>query len=179
LPAPSARRPEARGSDNRRMAAPSATPAVHFLRRHGVDFSEHPYDYEERGGTRVSARELGVPEHLVIKTLVMEDERKQPLLVLMHGDREVSTKNLARQLGRKTVAPCSPDVAQRHTGYMVGGTSPFGTRKPLPVCVERTIADLERIYINGGRRGFLVSLAPSELVRVLSPTLVDAAIAAG
>jgi Cys-tRNA(Pro) deacylase len=158
------------------MAAPSATPAVHVLRRHGVAFTEHPYDYEERGGTHVSARELGVPEHQVIKTLVMEDERKQPLLVLMHGDREVSTKNLARQLGRKTVTPCSPDVAQRHTGYLVGGTSPFGTRKPLPVCLERSIGGLERIYINGGRRGFLVGLSPAELIRVLSPTLVDAAI---
>jgi Cys-tRNA(Pro) deacylase len=158
------------------MAAPSATPAVHFLRRHGVAFTEHHYAYEERGGTHVSARELGVPEHQVIKTLVMEDERKQPLLVLMHGDREVSTKNLARQLGRKAVTPCSPDVAQRHTGYLVGGTSPFGTRKPLPVCLERSIGGLERIYINGGRRGFLVGLSPAELIRVLSPTLVDAAI---
>jgi Cys-tRNA(Pro) deacylase len=158
------------------MAPPSATPAVHFLRRHGVAFTEHPYDYEEHGGTHVSARELGVSEHQVVKTLVMEDERKQPLLVLMHGDREVSTRNLARQLGRKSVAPCRTDVAQRHTGYLVGGTSPFGTRKPLPVCLQRTIADLDRIYINGGRRGFLVGLAPAELIRVLSPTLVDAAL---
>jgi Cys-tRNA(Pro) deacylase len=141
-----------------------------------VTFTEHEYRYEERGGTAASSRELGVPEHSVIKTLVMEDERKQPLLVLMHGDREVSTKNLARQIDRKTVAPCAPDVAQKHTGYMVGGTSPFGTRKVMPVFAERTIADLDRIYINGGRRGFLVALSPSDLVRALSPTFVDAAL---
>lgn len=140
-----------------------------------MPFTEHPYRYEERGGTAVSSRELGVDEHIVIKTLVMEDEDKQPLIVLMHGDRDVSTKNLARQIGKKTVAPCAPDVAQKHTGYLVGGTSPFGTRKAMPVYMERTIADLERIYINGGRRGFLISLAPAELVRTLSPTLVDAA----
>jgi Cys-tRNA(Pro) deacylase len=155
----------------------SATPAVHFLRQRGVDFSEHEYRYEERGGTAVSARELGVDEHRVIKTLVMEDERKQPLIVLMHGDREVSTKSLARQIDRKSVTPCAPDVAQKHTGYLVGGTSPFGTRKTMPVFLERSIADLDRIYINGGRRGFLISLAPSELIRALSPTLVDAAAA--
>jgi len=153
----------------------SATPAIHFLRRHQVSFTEHPYRYEERGGTAVSSRELGVDEHLVIKTLVMEDERKQPLIVLMHGDRDVSTKNLARQVGCKTVTPCDPEMAQKHTGYLVGGTSPFGTRKPLPVYLERTIADLDRIYINGGRRGFLIAMAPADLVRVLSPTLVDAA----
>ena len=121
----------------------------------------------------MSSRELGVDEHIVIKTLVMEDERKQPLIVLMHGDREVSTKKLARQADRKTVAPCAPDVAQKHTGYLVGGTSPFGTRKPLPVYMERSIADLDRIYINGGRRGFLIALVPADLIRVLSPTLVD------
>ena len=132
----------------------SATPAIHFLRQHGVDFTEHEYRYEERGGTAVSARELGVDEHVVIKTLVMEDERKQPLIVLMHGDREVSTKNLARQIDRKVVSPCTPVVAQKHTGYMVGGTSPFGTRKAMPVFLERTIADLDRIYINGGRPAF-------------------------
>ena len=154
----------------------AATPAVHFLRQHGIAFTEHEYRYEERGGTAVSSRELGVEEPRVIKTLVMEDERKQPLIVLMHGDREVSTKNLARQLDRKTISPCAPDVAQKHTGYMVGGTSPFGTRKALPVFLERTVADLDRIYINGGRRGFLVSLAPAELIRALSPTLVDAAL---
>jgi Cys-tRNA(Pro) deacylase len=150
--------------------------AIPVLRKHGVAFAEHEYRYEERGGTAVSSRELGVNEHQVIKTLVMEDERKQPLIILMHGDREVSTKNLARQIGKKTVSPCAPDVAQRHTGYMVGGTSPFGTRKPLPIYMERTIADLDRIYVNGGRRGFLVSMTPADLMRVLSPTLVDAAV---
>ena len=155
----------------------SATPAIHFLRSHKVPFTEHPYRYEERGGTAVSSRELGVDEHVVIKTLVMEDENKRPLIVLMHGDREVSTKNLARQIGAKTVMPCAPDVAQRHTGYMVGGTSPFGTRTALPIFMERTIADLDRLFINGGRRGFLISLSASDLVRVLSPTLVDAATA--
>lgn len=158
------------------MAGVSATPAIHLLKQHHVPFTEHEYRYEERGGTAVSSRELGVDEHLVIKTLVMEDERKQPLIVLMHGDKEVSTKNLARQIGRKTVAPCAPDVAQKHTGYLVGGTSPFGTRKEMPVFLERSIADLDRIYVNGGRRGFLIALAPSDLMRVLSPTLVDAAL---
>ena len=151
--------------------------AIPVLKKHGVAFTEHEYRYEERGGTAVSSRELGVDEHSVIKTLIMEDENKRPLIVLMHGDREVSTKNLARQIGAKTVSPCAPDVAQRHSGYMVGGTSPFGTRKPLPVYMERTIADLDRLYVNGGRRGFLVSMPPSELVRVLDPTLVDAAVA--
>jgi Cys-tRNA(Pro) deacylase len=154
----------------------SATGAITVLRKQGVAFSEHEYRYEERGGTAVSSRELGVDEHSVIKTLVMEDESKKPLLVLMHGDREVSTKNLARQIGAKTVSPCAPEVAQRHTGYMVGGTSPFGTRKPLPVFMERSIANLDRIYVNGGRRGFLVSMPPSELIRVLSPTLVDVSV---
>jgi Cys-tRNA(Pro) deacylase len=152
-----------------------ATPAIHFLRQHGVPFAEHEYRYEERGGTAVSSRQLGVDEHSVIKTLVMEDDRKQPLLVLMHGDKEVSTKNLARQIGAKTVSPCSPDVAQKHSGYLVGGTSPFGTRKRMPVYLERTIADLDRIYINGGARGFLVSLPTTDLIRVLEATLVDAA----
>ena len=154
----------------------SATPAVHFLRRHDVEFTEHPYRYEDRGGTRVSARELGVDEHIVVKTLAMQDEEGEPLLVLMHGDREVSTKQLARQIGRKTIEPCKPAEVERHTGYVIGGCSPFGTRKPLPVFVERTILDLERIYINGGSRGFLVSLAPSEIVRVLGATPVDVGI---
>ena len=154
----------------------SATPAIHFLREQKLAFSEHEYRYEERGGTAVSSRELGVDEHSVIKTLVMEDENKKPLIVLMHGDREVSTKNLARQIGARTVSPCAPDVAQRHTGYMVGGTSPFGTRKPLPVYMEKSIADLDRIYINGGRRGSWcdVTRGPDS---VLSPTLVEAGIA--
>ena len=158
------------------MVGVSATPAIHQLKQHRISFTEHEYRYEERGGTAVSSRALGVAEHLVIKTLVMEDDRKQPLIVLMHGDREVSTKNLARQIGRKTVTPCAPVVAQKHTGYLVGGTSPFGTRKSMPVFMERTIADLDRIYVNGGRRGFLIALAPPDLIRVLSPSLVDAAL---
>jgi Cys-tRNA(Pro) deacylase len=153
-----------------------STNAIRVLKQHRVRFTEHPYRYEARGGTRVSARELGVAEHAVIKTLVMEDDARQPFLVLMHGDREVSTKQLARQIGRKTAAPCDPDTASRHTGYLVGGTSPFGTKKTLPVFLERSILDLDRLYINGGRRGFLVSMAPADLVRVLTPTLVDAAV---
>ncbi len=158
------------------MAGVSATPAIHFLRQRKIAFTEHEYRYEERGGTAVSSRELGVNEHIVIKTLIMEDEQKQPLVVLMHGDREVSTKNLARQAGRKTVSPCTPEAAQKHSGYLVGGTSPFGTRKAMPVFLERTIADLDRIYVNGGRRGFLIALAPADLVRALEPTLVDASL---
>jgi Cys-tRNA(Pro) deacylase len=154
----------------------SATPAVHFLRRHHVSFSEHSYRYEEHGGTRVSARELGVDEHLVIKTLVMEDEAGEPLIVLMHGDREVSTRQLARQAGKKTVVSCAPAVAQKHTGYLVGGTSPFGTRKQLPVYMERSIVACDRVLINGGRRGFLVGLDPREIARVLKATLVDVAL---
>jgi Cys-tRNA(Pro) deacylase len=154
----------------------SATPAIHALRRHGVSFVEHEYRYEEHGGTRVSARELGVPEHSVVKTLVMEDEQKRPLIVLMHGDREVSTKTLARVIGVKTVTPCKPDVALRHSGYQVGGTSPFGTRKPLPVYVERTILDLEVVYVNGGRRGLLVAIAPSTFVTALGGTPVEVGI---
>ncbi len=149
------------------MTSPS-TPAVRLLRERGVAFNEHPYRYEEHGGTAVSARELGVDEHLVIKTLVMEDDERRPVIVLMHGDREVSTKALARQLGRRLVRPCPPEVAERHTGYRLGGTSPFGTRKPLPVYIERTILDLPRIYINGGSRGFLVSVSPVDLSTVLS-----------
>lgn len=158
------------------MASLSATPAVHFLRKNAVAFTEHPYRYEDHGGTRVSSRELGVDEHVVIKTLVMQDDAKKPLLILMHGDREVSTKQLARQIDRKTVEPCDPATAQKHTGYAVGGTSPFGTRKELPVYVERSVLDLDRIYINGGRRGLLVSIAPAELVRVLHATPVEAAL---
>ena len=154
----------------------SATPAIHFLRKHQVSFTEHEYRYEEHGGTRVSARELGADEHAVIKTLVMEDETGNPLIILMHGDREVSTKQFARQAGRKTITPCDPAVAQKHTGYLVGGTSPFGTRKVLPVYMERSIADLERVYINGGRRGFLVAMSPGEIVRALNAKLVDVAI---
>ena len=150
------------------------TAAVRVLRERGVAFTDHPYAYEERGGTAVSARELGVDEHAVVKTLIMEDDAKRPLVVLMHGDRDVSTKNLARLLGVKTIAPCAPEVADRHSGYQVGGTSPFGTRRKMPVYMERSIAGLPRIYINGGRRGYLVGMAPAELVRVLQPKLVDA-----
>lgn len=152
------------------------TPAVRLLREKKVEYTEHLYEYEQRGGTAVSARELNVPEHAVIKTLVMEDEAKRPLIVLMHGDLEVSTKNLARVIGRKTVAPCSPDSANKHTGYLVGGTSPFGAKKQLPVYMEKTILDLDRIYINGGKRGFLVGMSPGEVVRLLSPTLVEVGI---
>ena len=154
----------------------SATPAVHALRRHGIAFTEHEYRYELKGGTRVSSRELGVDEHHVVKTLVMEDDSKAPLIVLMHGDREVSTKQLARQIGVKLVKPCAPEVAERHTGYQVGGTSPFGTRKPLPVYVERSILDLERVYLNGGRRGFLVALDPKAAAAALTATPVDVAV---
>jgi Cys-tRNA(Pro) deacylase len=154
----------------------SATPAIHFLRKHGASFIEHEYRYEEHGGTRVSARELGVDEHSVVKTLVMQDERAQPLIVLMHGDREVSTKQLARQLDKKHIEPCAPDVAHKHTGYQVGGTSPFGTRKALPVYIEQTILDLPIVYINGGRRGFLVAISPGEIQRILTPTVVRVAI---
>ncbi|HEY4319038.1 MAG TPA: aminoacyl-tRNA deacylase [Herbaspirillum sp.] len=156
----------------------SETPATQFLRRHRIDFTEHPYAYEEHGGTAVSARELGVPEHAVVKTLVMQDEAAKPLLVLMHGDCKVSTKNLARQIGHKSVEPCQPDVANRHSGYLIGGTSPFGTRKAMPVYVEQTILDLEKIYINGGRRGYLVGLAPGLLPTVLPCTAVNCALAA-
>lgn len=152
------------------------TQAVRVLREHGVRFSDHRYAYEARGGTAVSARELGVDEHAVIKTLIMEDDRKRPLIVLMHGDREVSTKNLARFIGVKHVAPCDPAVADRHSGYQVGGTSPFGTRRAMPVYMERTIADLPYLYVNGGRRGYLVGMAPADLVRVLEPIPVDVAV---
>jgi Cys-tRNA(Pro) deacylase len=154
-----------------------ATAAERVLREHGVQYTEHVYRWEEHGGTAASARELGVDEHCVLKTLVMEDERRRPLIVLMHGDRQVSTKNLARQIGAKSVQPCAPEVADRHSGYQVGGTSPFGTRKAMPVYLERTILGLPRVYLNGGRRGFLVGLDPAEVVRVLKPTLVDAAAA--
>src|SRR5262245_35019068 len=144
------------------MSKVSETPATAFLKKHGVAFSEHPYEYEDRGGTRVSSQKLGVSEHEVVKTLVMEDEDKKPLIVLMHGDREVSTKNLARQIGKKRVEPCRPEVAERNSGYQVGGTSPFGLRKPMPIYVERSILGLPKVYINGGRRGFLVGIGPGE-----------------
>ncbi|MDN7945569.1 aminoacyl-tRNA deacylase [Burkholderia multivorans] len=153
----------------------SETPATQLLRRHGVAFGEHPYAYVEHGGTGESARQLGVDEHIVVKTLVMEDEHAKPLIVLMHGDRTVSTKNLARQIGAKRVEPCKPEVANRHSGYLVGGTSPFGTRKPIPVYVESTILDLPTIYLNGGRRGYLVSIAPSVLTTLLGAKPVQCA----
>jgi Cys-tRNA(Pro) deacylase len=154
----------------------SETPATQWLRQRGFVFSEHTYDYVDDGGTAISARALGVDEHHVVKTLVMEDEHAKPLLVLMHGDRTVSTKNLARQTLRKRIAPCVPEVAQRHTGYQVGGTSPFGTRKPMPVYVERSVLALERIYINGGRRGYLVGLPPTCLTDALGAIPVDVAL---
>ncbi len=154
----------------------SETQATQFLRKHKVSFGEHPYAYEEKGGTSVSARELGVDEHAVVKTLVMEDEAGKPLIVLMHGDCTVSTKELARQVACKKIEPCKPEVANRHTGFLVGGTSPFGTRKAMPVYVEQTILDLERIYINGGRRGYLVSIVPGELVRLLAARPVTVAL---
>lgn len=151
------------------------TPAVRELRQAGVEFSEYPYPYVERGGTAAFARETGVEEHLVIKTLVMEDDEKRPFVILMHGDREVSTKEMARTLGVKSVHPCAPETAERHSGYMVGGTSPFGLRKPLPVYVEETILALPRIYINGGKRGFIIGMDAKELVRILRPTPVRVA----
>lgn len=153
-----------------------ATAAIRVLRQHGVAFEPHEYAYVEKGGTSASSAALGVPESSVVKTLVMEDDEREPLIVLMHGDKQVSTRNLARALGRRSVQPCKPEVAERHTGYQVGGTSPFGTRRALPVCMERSILELPRIWINGGRRGLLVSLDPREAARVLSPTLVDVAI---
>lgn len=148
------------------------TPAIRFLKKEKVVFTGHLYNYEEHGGTKTSARELGVDEHSVIKTLIMEDENKKPLIVLMHGDLQVSTKNLARHIGVKSITPCMPETATKHTGYLVGGTSPFGTLKRMPVYLEETILDLPEILINGGKRGFLVIIEPKELVRVLNPELV-------
>jgi len=155
--------------------APS-TNATRLLRERKVPYTEHLYRYEEKGGTAVSARELGVDEHAVVKTLVMEDEAGAPLVVLQHGDREVSLKGLARQLSRKSIQPCRPEVAQRHSGYLVGGTSPLGTRKAMPVFVERTVLDLPVIYVNGGSRGFLVGVDPKALAALLGATSVDAAL---
>jgi Cys-tRNA(Pro) deacylase len=175
----------ARAPALRRMLAPtmartkphvSETPATALLRQHGVAFTEHVYDYVEHGGTAESSRQLGVPEHEVVKTLVMQDDKAQPLIVLMHGDKQVSTKNLARAIGAKSVEPCKPDVAQRHSGYLVGGTSPFGTRKAMPVFVEASILALPRICINGGRRGFLVGIAPAVLTQLLQARPVQCAI---
>jgi Cys-tRNA(Pro) deacylase len=154
----------------------SETPATQFLRKHGVAFTEHPYEYEEHGGTEVSARELGVDEHHVVKTLIMQDEAAKPLVVLMHGDRKVSTKDLARQIGCMSVEQCKPEVANRHSGFLVGGTSPFGTKKVMPVYVEKTILELDRIYIDGGRRGYLIGIAPAAMQAVLKMTPVDCAL---
>ena len=156
----------------------SETPATQFLRRAGVAFSEHVYDYVDHGGTAESSRQLGVPEHEVVKTLVMQDDKAQPLIVLMHGDRQVSTKALAREIGVKSVEPCKPDVAQRHSGFLVGGTSPFGTRKAMPVYVEASVLTLPRILINGGRRGFLVGIDPAVLGAHLQARAVHCALAA-
>jgi Cys-tRNA(Pro) deacylase len=157
-------------ADRRPMSA-----AVRALLAARVAFTDHVYEYREHGGTAWAAEALGLPEHAVIKTLVMQDDRRAPLVVLMHGDREVSTRELARALGARSVSPCPPDVAERHSGYRVGGTSPFGLRRPLPVYAEASVADLERLYLNGGKRGYLVGLAAADLVRLLAPTLVHAA----
>ena len=154
----------------------SETQATQLLRKHKAEFTEHPYAYEEHGGTAVSARELGVEEHSVVKTLIMQDEAAKPLIVLMHGDCKVSTKNLARQIGCKSVEPCKPEVAQKHSGFLVGGTSPFGTRKAMPVYVERSILDLGKIYINGGRRGYLVGISPALLTTLLQARPVECAL---
>ncbi len=154
----------------------SETPATQMLRAAGVVFTEHPYDYVDHGGTAESARQLGVPENEVVKTLVMQDDKAQALIVLMHGDRQVSTKNLAREIGVKSVEPCKPEVAQRHSGYLVGGTSPFGLRKSMPVYVQASVLALPRICINGGRRGFLVGIAPQVLVQLLGARAVNCAL---
>jgi Cys-tRNA(Pro) deacylase len=158
------------------MSKAPSTNATRLLKQAGIAYTEHLYRYEDHGGTAVSARELGVDEHAVIKTLVMEDDRGAPLIILMHGDREVSTKELARQIGAKSVQPCKPEVANRHSGYLVGGTSPLGTKKAMPICAEATLFDLPRIYLNGGSRGFLVGLEPKDLERVLKLTRVSVAI---
>ncbi|MGK2900448.1 MAG: aminoacyl-tRNA deacylase [Burkholderiaceae bacterium] len=160
----------------RKSAHVSETPATQWLRERGVAFTEHVYDYVEHGGTAESSRQLGVPEHEVVKTLVMQDERARPLIVLMHGDRQVSTKNLARQIGAKAVEPCTPEVAQRHSGFMVGGTAPFGLKKAMPVYVEASVLALPRVCINGGRRGYLVGIAPGVLVEILAARPVNCAL---
>src|SRR5450759_2281276 len=155
------------------MSKHTGTPATIFLAQHGVSYTEHPYEYVEHGGTSVSSSSLGVDEHHVVKTLIMEDDQEKPLCVLMHGDRKVGLKELARQIGVKKVAPCKPEDAARHSGYLVGGCSPFGLRKPMPVYMEKTILGLEKLYINGGRRGFLVGMPPAEVVRVVQPVMVE------
>ena len=151
----------------------AGTPATAFLAKYGVTYTEHEFEYVEHGGTSHSSQRLGVPENQVVKTLIMETEKGDPVVVLMHGDRKVSTKELARVAGVKKIAPCKPEVATRHSGYLIGGTSPFGTRKAMPVYLEKTVLELPRIYINGGRRGYLLGMAPGELVRLLSPSLVE------
>lgn len=156
---------------------PPETPATLFLRQHQIPHSDHLYAYENHGGTAVSARELNVPEHAVVKTLVMQDENAKPLIVLMHGDCKVSTKELARQADRKRIEPCKPEIALKHTGYMVGGTSPFGTKKSLPIFIEKSILSLPLIYINGGRRGYLVGVDPNDIVKALKPMIVEVALA--
>ena len=158
------------------MAKHSETPATAMLKQHGVIYTEHVYEYVEHGGTSVSSTSLGVDEHHVVKTLIFEDDKRQPLCVLMHGDRKVSTKELARQIGAKRVAPCKIDDATRHSGYQVGGCSPFGLKKPMPVYLEASILPLERILINGGKRGFLLGMSPQDIVRVVAPTLVNVAL---
>ena len=158
------------------MTKHSETPATSLLKQHGVTYTEHVYDYVEHGGTSVSSSSLGVDEHHVVKTLIFEDDKRQPLCVLMHGDRKVSTKELARQIGAKRVAPCKPENASRHSGYQLGGCSPFGLRKPMPVFMEESILALDRILINGGKRGFLVGMPAQEVVRVVKPTLVNVAL---
>ena len=154
----------------------TVTPATAFLAKHGIPYTEHYFGYVEHGGTSVSSAALGVPEHQVVKTLVMETEKGDPVVVLMHGDRKVSTKELARAAGVKRIVPCKPEVAQRHSGYLVGGTSPFGTRKAMPVYLERSVLALDRMYINGGRRGYLLGMDPAVLTQVLTPVLVDVAL---
>lgn len=154
----------------------SATPATAFLAQHGVEYTEHTFEYVEHGGTGHSSTSMGVPEHQVIKTLVMEDERGDPLIVLMHGDRKVSTKELARQAGAKRIVPCKPEVATRHSGYLIGGTSPFGTRKKMPIYLERSVLQLPRIYINGGRRGYLLGMDAQWLEKLLAPVVVEVAL---
>ena len=157
------------------MTKPSETSATMLLKQHAIAYSEHVYEYIEHGGTNVSSAALGVDEHHVVKTLIFENDKRQPLCVLMHGDRKVSTKELARQIGVKRVAPCTPEDAHRHSGYLVGGCSPFGLRKPMPVYMEKSILDIEKIYINGGKRGFLVGLPPDEVRRLVNATLVTMA----
>ncbi|MEN6620345.1 MAG: aminoacyl-tRNA deacylase [Smithella sp.] len=153
-----------------------STPAILTLKAHSADFTLHSYKYEERGGTKVAAKKFGIDEHCVVKTLIMEDENSNPLIILMHGDKHVSTKSLARSIGTKSIVPCDPEVAQRHTGYRVGGTSPFGTRKKMPVYMEKTILELPEIFINAGSRGILARMAPAEIVRILNPVMVNVSI---